>query len=498
MASWTGAAPVPQRGPRRRPQLLSYPDALGGTLRALIDVLRGPLGGLFGGVHVLPPYPSSGDRGFAPITYDRIDPRFGSWTDIEDLARTHEVLLDVMVNHISRHSPEFEALLREGWSSPHARLFLAPETVWPGGIPTTEDLERLFLRRSGGPFSTFTAGDGSSVTVWTTFGEGAVSEQVDLDLRTPQARALVTRWLAGLASHGVAMVRLDAVGYVVKKAGTSSFMVQPEIWAFLEWVSGVAEGLGMTLLPEVHDVPATHDGLARRGHWTYDFALPGLLLHALETGEAARLAAHLVASPSKQVTTLDCHDGIPIRPDLEGILTPAEMRALARLAEERGGNINRIISPSHARDGVDVHQLNLTYFSALGEDEDRYVLARAIQLFARGIPQLYYVGLFAGPNDLAAVTETGEGRAINRHNYTMAEIEAALSRPVVGRLLALVRLRNSHPAFDGDLKVTSSGRALRMRWQHGPHACELEADLRQGTCSVRASGPDGRGEMDAA
>ena len=115
----------------------------------------------------------------------------------------------------------------------------------------------------------------------------------------------------------------------------------------------------------------------------------------------------------------------------------------------RGGNVNRILSDSHA-DGVDVHQLNCTYYSALGEDDDRYVAARAIQLFARGIPQVYYVGLLAGTNDHVAVERTGEGRAINRHDYTRAEIDAALERPVVRRILDLVRLRATHPAFGVD------------------------------------------------
>ena len=51
-----------------RPQLLTYPDSLGGRLPALADLLDGPLAGLFRGVHVLPPFPSSGDRGFAPLS----------------------------------------------------------------------------------------------------------------------------------------------------------------------------------------------------------------------------------------------------------------------------------------------------------------------------------------------------------------------------------------------------------------------------------------------
>ena len=95
-----------------RPQLLTYPDSLGGDLRSLEWLLAGPFSGLFHGVHVLPPFPSSGDRGFAPLTYERVDPRFGTWADLERIATDHDLLLDVMINHISRESPEFQDFQR--------------------------------------------------------------------------------------------------------------------------------------------------------------------------------------------------------------------------------------------------------------------------------------------------------------------------------------------------------------------------------------------------
>ena len=82
-------APPRHALPVNRPQLLTYPDSLGGTISDVTALLRGPLDGAFSSVHILPPYPSTGDRGFAPVTYEQIDPAFGSWTDVEDLARTH-------------------------------------------------------------------------------------------------------------------------------------------------------------------------------------------------------------------------------------------------------------------------------------------------------------------------------------------------------------------------------------------------------------------------
>ncbi len=470
---------------RLAPQLLTYPDSLGGSLASIRHLLDDPLKGLFGGVHVLPPFPSSGDRGFAPVTYREIDARFGDWQDVTALAEDHDVLLDLMVNHISRQSREFQDFQEHGRRSRWADLFITLEKVWPGGQPPAADVARIFLRKPDHPFSTITITDtGEQETVWTSFGTSDWSEQVDLDLRAPLTRQLITGWLQFFASKGVRIIRFDAVGYVVKRAGTSCFMVEPEIWEIMDWLHSAAEGLGLVVLPEVHDVYATHQKFTARDYWTYDFVLPGLVLHAFETADAGRLASHLARAPERQFTNLDCHDGIPVRPDLDGILQPAEMRRLADVIVARGGNVNRILSDSHA-DDVDVHQLNCTYYSAMGEDDDRYVAARAIQLFSRGIPQLYYVGLLAGVNDQAAVKRTGEGRAINRHDFSMAEIHDALGSETVGRILELVRLRATHPAFQGQLEVsTPEATSLRLRWSNGSDTCTADVDVSNGRLRI--------------
>lgn len=468
-----------------RPQLVTYPDSLGGDLRNIATLLDGALDGLFGGVHILPPFPSSGDRGFAPVTYTEIDPRFGTWDDVRRIGARHDVLLDLMINHLSRRSSEFRDFERRGRASRFADLFITVDKIWPDGTPPETDVARIFLRKPDAPFSTITIGDtGEEETVWTSFGTADWSEQIDLDVTSSTTREFITDSLRFLATQGVRIIRLDAVGYVIKKPGTSCFMVEPEIYEFLAWLSHVAESFGLVVLPEVHDRYATHERLSAHGFWTYDFVLPGLVLHALETGEARRLANHLAGSPRRQFTNLDCHDGIPVRPDLDGILQLDEMAALAEGVERRGGNINRILSEVHA-DGGDVHQLNTTYYSALNCDDDRYIAARAIQLFARGVPQIYYVGLLAGENDQAAVARTGDGRAVNRHDYASAEIDAALRRPVVRRLLELVRLRNTHPAFDGELDVATDGpSSLRLRWRNGDATCGLNVDLVTGQSMV--------------
>ena len=343
-------------------------------------------------------------------------------------------MLDVMINHMSRQSPEFRDFERRGRQSPYADLFVTLDKVWPNGDPPAGDVAKIFLRKPASPFTTITIAEtGASERIWTSFGTADWSEQVDLDVTAPATRALIIEWLRSLAAHHVRGVRLDAVGYVTKRPGTSCFMVEPEIYEFLAWITGVADGLGLMLLPEVHDRYDTHLRLAALGHWTYDFVLPGLLLDAFYAGRADRLAAHLAGSPARQFTTLDCHDGIPVHPDLDDLLEAAAVSNLAERIVESGGNVTRLLSPGDPSE-LDVHQLNCTYYSALGGDDDRYLAARAIQLFARGVPQVYYVGLLAGSNDQAAVERTGEGRAVNRHDYTTEEVRDAVERPVVGRL----------------------------------------------------------------
>jgi len=386
-------------------QLIAYPDSLGGDLRGLERLLDGPLGGLFpGGVHILPPFPSSGDRGFAPLTYREIDPRFGTWADMRRIGARHAVLIDMMVNYISRQSACFQDFLQKGGRSAYADLFITLDKIWPGGRPQPEDLARIFLRRPRDPFSTITIEEtGEQETIWTTFGRSDPSEQIDLDVNSAATRQLLAGDLAFFRSQNVSIVRLDAVGYVIKKPGTSCFMVEPEIYEFLDWITGIANSLGLELLPEVHDVHTMQAKLAEHGYRVYDFVLPLLVLHTLLSRSSSRLAAYLKQCPRQQFTTLDTHDGIPVQPDLNGILTVNEMRGVVDHCLARGANLNRLFSAREDAPEFDAHQISCTYFSSLDADPDAYLIARAIQFFAPGVPQVYYVGLLAGENDLQAV-----------------------------------------------------------------------------------------------
>lgn len=479
---------------KNRVQLITYPDSLGGDLRSLAGVLDEHFPGCFeGGIHILPPFPSSGDRGFAPLTYDEIDPRFGTWEDVRRLGQSHDLLLDLMVNHVSSRSPYFVDFLARGRDSEWADLFITLDKVWPDGVPVQADLDRIFLRRPR-PWSTFPVGTPSTpLPVWTTFGKTDPSEQIDMDWRSPQFRSVIERFVEQFSSNGVRIIRLDAVGYLAKRAGTSCFCVQPETDEILAWLDGLAGRYDIAILPEVHAREEIQRSLAGRGSWIYDFILPYRILEALILHSPVHLAAYLAARPARQFTMLDCHDGVPVKPDLDGLYDGAEVRRVVETCVARGGNLSLIVSPEHQdRDGFDVHQIRGTYYSLLDRDDDAYIAARAIQLFAPGVPQIYYVGLLAGENDQEAAARTGDGREINRHNFSREEIRAATRRRVVQRLERLIRLRNSHPAFDGEFDVgPTAEERLRMTWATGTQACTLDVDFRSYRSHVGLTDPRG-------
>ncbi len=479
---------------KNRVQLITYPDSLGGNLARLHALLAGPLAGLFGGVHLLPFYPSSGDRGFAPIDYREVEPRFGSWADVRRIGAGLDVVADLMVNHLSRRSAAFQDFQRRGRRSEYADLFLTLDKVWPGGQPADDDLRRIFLRRPGLPFAEVRIENtGERERVWATFGSRDWSEQIDLDVSSAAMRAMLAELLGFLAGQRIRIVRLDAVGYVIKKPGTSCFFVEPDIYHFLGWIRDVAQAHGVEILPDIHAPFSVQARLAAHGFPVYDFVLPLLILHSLFTGSSRKLRAHLRACPRRQFTMLDCHDGIPVQPDLDGVLEVDESRAVVERLLERGANVSPLlVAGGGTPAGFDAHQVNCTYYSALGSDDDAYLAARAIQFFAPGIPQVYYVGLLAGENDPAA-RSAGERRAINRHDYEPAEIEQALDRPVVRRLLRLIRLRNEHPAFGGDFQVLEGAdRELGLVWRHQEAHCALHVDLETAEAVIRYSDPAGR------
>ncbi|MEX8505543.1 sucrose phosphorylase [Leptothrix ochracea] len=482
---------------RNQVQLITYVDRLcGGGIADLHRLLGGPLKGVFGGVHLLPFFfPIDGaDAGFDPIDHLQVDPQLGDWSDIARLAKDIPIMADVIVNHMSCDSPQFRDYARHGAASPYAGLFLTLDAVFPNGA-TEADLLAIYRPRPGLPFTPITLANGDKQIFWTTF----TPQQLDIDVKHPQGQAYLDAILVRLASSGVSMVRLDAVGYAVKEAGSSSFMT-PATFAFIAEFADRARAHGLEVLVEVHAYYQRQIEIAKAVDWVYDFALPPLILHALAFGTTGPLSDWIDQRPHNALTVLDTHDGIGIidigaessdRAGHPGLVPDHELDALVEKIHLTSQGQSRQATGA-AASNLDLYQVNCTYYDALGRNDAAYLLARALQFFLPGIPQVYYTGLLAGHNDMALLAQTGVGRDINRHHYQTAEIEQALQRPVVQDLITLIQLRNAHPAFAGTCQAERMGTAgLRLRWVHGDHAIELALDVSTTRFVIDMHGPEG-------
>lgn len=478
-----------------KPMLNAYPDSLGGNLSELVSFLKEPaLQEAFSSLYLLPSiYHSDLDRGFSVIDYD-INEELGS---PEDLARLKELgvdlKLDFVLNHASAQSPQFRDLVEKGEASAYRDFFLNWNEFWKGCgtmtekgyiLPDDSYLSQMFFRKPGLPLLMVEFPDGKKVPYWNTFYQEVHGRQylgqMDLNIKSPQVWDFYRETIEKIASYGASLLRLDAFAYASKEIGKKNFLNEPETWEILERVQELAAPYQLTLLPEIHASyeEKIYQILTDKGYMTYDFFLPGLIIDAIENKRSGYLAAwaqEIVQKNIQTVNMLGCHDGIPLL-DLKGLLPEKDIQKLIELIVSRGGMVKNL----HGQKNM-YYQVNAAYYSALGESDKKLLLARAIQLFMPGKPQIWYLDLLAGKNDYEAVRRAGESghKEINRTNLSEDEIRQALQVDVVQKQLELIRLRNSHPAFASGAKVNivEQNETLTIGWENGKHRAVLKVNL---------------------
>lgn len=482
------------------PMLNAYPDSLGGTLSQIVDFLESDqVRGAFTSFYILPSlYRTDLDRGFSVIDY-AIN---GVIAKEEDLSRLRalgiDLKLDFILNHLSVQSPQFQDLLEKGDASPYKDFFIDWNKFWAGCgelneegvlVPRQEYIKDMFFRKPGLPVLVVEFADGTKKPYWNTFyqqvdtdeqGKKRYLGQMDLNIQSPLVLEFYQNTLKTLAGYGARIVRLDAFAYAPKAVGEKNFLNEPGTWDLLAKVDELAKKYDLDLLPEIHASygEKIYEKIARKGYMTYDFFLPGLLIDAFEHKNAdylRRWAGEIQAGGLRVVNMLGCHDGIPLL-DLKGLLPEERIQSLISTLVGRGGFVKDL----HGAKNV-YYQVNATYFSALGEDDRRMVLARALQLFFPGKPQVWYLDLFAGKNDYAAMERAGAGghKEINRTNLSAQDVAAALERPVVQRQLELLRARAKFPVFcpQAEIAVDAQGTGLSITWRGAGQTASLRCDF---------------------
>jgi len=316
--------------------------------------------------------------------------------------------------------------------------------------------------------------------------------QMDLNARSEKVWKFYDKTLKKLSGYGAKIIRLDAFAYLHKEPGKPNFFNRPGTWEYLDRLKKLALKYDLIIFPEIHAEygAGIHEEIAHKGYPIYDFFFPGLVIHTLESADNHALLEWIYDIQSKRLQTINmlgCHDGIPVM-DLKGkevdgsyhpgLLGDEQIQSIVDIIIERGGRTKNLYNADGKK--IDYYQVNATFFSALGEDEKKLILARAIQMFMPGIPQVWYLDLFAGTNDYAAADKgrTAGHKEINRTTLELINVEEGLKRPVVLDQLKLIRLRNTSPAFKGKMKVhEAESHELHISWRHKKQELSLRANL---------------------
>jgi len=455
------ARPVPvqkERWDQRDVILISYGDTLrqddAPPLQNLKKFLDRHLRGLVSTVHVLPFFPYSSDDGFSVIDYTQVNPALGSWDDLRALGESFDLMIDLVINHVSRESLWFVDFINNRPPACYYFIEMDPQV----------DLSEVVRPRST-PVLTPVHTHRGLKHVWSTFSD----DQIDVNFANPNVLLEYIRILLFYLQQGGRFIRLDAVAFLWKKLGTSCINL-PETHEIVKLLRTLIElaAPGAVLLTETN-LPSSQNlsyfGSGDEAHMVYQFSLAPLLLHALYRGES-RYLNHWAAGrcdPPAGCTFLNftaSHDGIGLRP-AEGLLSSDEINAMIDSMRQFGG----FVSMKRNQDGSESpYEINISLFDALkgtshGIDQyqvSRLLCSQTVMLGLKGIPAIYIHSLLATPNDLAGVENSGRTRSINRHIWQLDELEGLLgdhgtpNHAVFQELQRLLAIRQEQAAFHPD------------------------------------------------
>ena len=419
-------------------------------LKTLHKFIRDRLSGTIDSVHILPFYPYSSDDGFSVIDYEQVDPALGEWQDIVDFSKDFKIAADAVFNHISSQSQWFRECLK---GNPHYTQYFI-------SIPADTDLSMVTRPRSLPLLSPYTSENGEEHYYWTTFS----ADQLDLNFANYEVLLRTIEIMLFYASKGITTVRLDAIAFLWKEAGTPCLHLR-QTHEIIKIYRRILEEYApdMILLTETnvpHQENISYFGNNDEAQMVYQFPLPPLTAHAVMTGNAKYLTkwASSLEEPDGYNTFfnfLASHDGIGLRPAFD-LLPPDELQNMLDTACDNGGRISYRSLPDGSQSP---YELNISYFNLFtsGNDEDKsiakFLLAHSILMVMPGIPAIYFHSMFGSVNDQKAVEGTGHNRCINREKFTLEQLEYELDMPesrrnrIFSRLKKLLQIRREEPAF---------------------------------------------------
>lgn len=410
--------------------LITYGDQLQcfneSPLETLFNFLNTHLTSIINSVHILPFYPYSSDDGFSVINYSEVDPKMGSWKEVEAISSSYRLMIDGVINHVSQFSHWFKAYLADDEEYRDFFIDIDPAT----------DLSQVIRPRTTPLLSEFTDADGKIRNIWTTFSK----DQVDLNYKNYKVLIAVLEALFYYIYKGATLIRFDAIAFIWKEIGTPCVHL-PQTHELIQLMREVLHEVApeVIIITETnvpHDENISYFGSGKdEAQMVYNFALPPLLAHSVLQGDTRKLTAwaQTLSLPSDKVCFFNftaSHDGCGLRP-VTNILTHKEIENLVENTKKHGG----LISYRDTQEGSVPYEINCSYIDILSHPDDddflrikRMLLTQAVVLAMPGVPGIYFHSLVGSQNNFEGVKLTGMNRSINREKMNFKYLNKKLTQ----------------------------------------------------------------------
>lgn len=434
--------------------LITYGDSIytdhEKPLKTLKRFAQDHLKGFISAIHLLPIYPYTSDDGFSVVDYLKIDEKLGDWKDIDAISQDFDLMLDAVINHISKESQWFKDYQKG--IEPYTQFFTEKEDGF--------DVSEVIRPRALPLFHTYETVNGPK-ELWTTFSE----DQIDLNYASVDLIVEIAKVLLSYGDHGAKYIRLDAIGFAYKASGTTCMHLKQThnliklYRQMFDVCFGDVKLITETNVPHNDNISYFGNGYDE-AHMVYQFPLPPLTLYSFIKEDVTKMM-HWLASiqpPSDQTTFfnfLASHDGIGMRPT-EGVLSEEEKQLMVNQTLNNGGRIGYKYNPDGTKSA---YELNINYMDALKaegmtEDEhiDKFIASQSILLALQGVPGIYIHSLLGSSNDEEGVEASGINRRINREKLQVTELEKQLNTlsrrsQVLNRFKRLLEVRKQQAAF---------------------------------------------------
>src|SRR6056297_2206520 len=296
----------------KKPILITYGDSIQGDdhpLNTLEKFMENYVGDTINTVHILPFFPYSSDDGFSVIDYKKVNTELGTWKDINNFSKHYYLMFDAVINHISAKSDWFQGFLN---NDPKYKDYFIT-------VDKNTDLSDVTRPRALPLLTKFNTADGEKY-VWTTFSE----DQIDLNYKNPDLLLDIIDVLLFYVKNGATLLRLDAIGYMWKKIGTTCIHLE-ETHEVIKLFKDIFDSLKReviivteTNVPHKENVGYFGNG-KDEAQMVYNFSLPPLVLNAYQIKSSEHISkwASELEYPSKETTFfnfLASHDGIGLMP----------------------------------------------------------------------------------------------------------------------------------------------------------------------------------------